>query len=91
MVRGTLKVLLELDADLEVVGEAGGGREAIALAPTRSVDVFLLDIEMPDIDGLAAAEQLRRVAPSAKNVMLTTFARPSYLDRAIRVGQMAIF
>jgi two-component system response regulator DesR len=86
LVRGALKVLLELEPDLKVIGEAGNGREALSRAPGQAVDVFLLDIDMPEMDGLTAAEQLRRVAPSAKIVMLTTFARPGYLDRAIRLG-----
>jgi two-component system response regulator DesR len=86
MVRGALKALLELEPDLRVVGEASDGREALTMATAQPVDVFLLDIDMPQIDGLTAAESLRRLVPTAKIVMLTTFARPGYLDRAIRLG-----
>jgi DNA-binding NarL/FixJ family response regulator len=71
LVRGALKVLLELEPDFKVVGEASNGREAVDNAQKQPVDVFLLDVEMPDMDGLTAAEQLRRLTPSARIVVLT--------------------
>ena len=63
MVRGALKVLLDLEADIEVVGEAGRGDEVVALAHRCDPDVALLDIEMPGMDGLDAAAALHAAGP----------------------------
>ncbi|MVZ99286.1 response regulator [Actinomadura sp. LD22] len=89
MVRGALAALLGLEADLEVVGEASGGDEAVALAARTRPDVVLLDIEMPGRDGLAAAPRIRAAAPDCKVMILTTFGRPGYLRRAMEAGASA--
>jgi two-component system response regulator DesR len=89
MVRGALAALLGLEADLEVVGEASGGVEAVEVAARTRPDVVLLDIEMPDRDGLSAAPQIRAAAPDCKIMILTTFGRPGYLRRAMEAGASA--
>jgi two-component system, NarL family, response regulator DesR len=89
MVRGALAALLGLEADLEVVGEASGGVEAVEVAARTRPDVVLLDIEMPDRDGLAAAPEIRAAAPDCKIMILTTFGRPGYLRRAMEAGASA--
>nr|WP_190868813.1 response regulator transcription factor [Actinomadura sp. RB99] len=89
MVRGALAALLGLEADLEVVGEASGGAEAVAVAARTRPDVALLDIEMPDRDGLAAAPEIRAAVPDCKIMILTTFGRPGYLRRAMEAGASA--
>jgi two-component system response regulator DesR len=86
MVRGALKVLLDLEPDLDVVAEASRGDHVEALARQHQPDVALLDIEMPGLDGLAAAAALRAAVPACKVLMLTTFGRPGYLRRAMEAG-----
>lgn len=89
MVRGALATLLGLEDDLEVVGTAANGAEAVALAASLAPDVALLDIEMPEKDGLTAAAELRDTVPSCKVMILTTFGRPGYLRRAMEAGAVA--
>ncbi len=86
LVRGALAALLALEADLEVVADVGRGDEVVPAALVARPDVALLDIEMPGIDGLAAAAQLRAAVPGCRVVMLTTFGRPGYLRRAMEAG-----
>ncbi|GAA4196156.1 response regulator transcription factor [Microbispora amethystogenes] len=89
MVRGALASLLGLEPDIEVVGEAANGDEAVAVAEATRPDIALLDIEMPGRDGIAAAEELRRRVPGCRVVILTTFGRPGYLRRAMEAGAVA--
>src|SRR4051812_21605514 len=89
MVRGALASLLNLEDDIEVVGEAADGAEALAVAAKTRPDVALLDIEMPGEDGLATAAKLRDTLPDCRIVILTTFGRPRYLRRAMEVGTSA--
>lgn len=86
MVRGALAALLALEPDIEIVGEALRGDEVLDLALSSQPDIALLDIEMPGIDGLAAAAQLRAHVPACKVIILTTFGRPGYLRRAMESG-----
>ncbi len=87
MVRGALAALLRLSgAGIEVVAEASDGEEALQAARRHAADVALLDIEMPHMDGIAAAEALRREHPQLRTIILTTFARPGYLRRAMAAG-----
>ncbi|KAA2258851.1 response regulator transcription factor [Solihabitans fulvus] len=84
--RAGIKALLSSVDDIEVVAEAGDGREAVAAAVDHQVDVALLDIRMPRMDGLAAAKELRRLAPSVRIVMLTTFGEDDNIVRALSGG-----
>ena len=86
LVRGALAALLGLEGDIEVVAEVGRGDEVVARALEARPDVALLDIEMPGLDGLAAAAQLRRAVPGCRVLILTTFGRPGYLRRAMEAG-----
>ncbi|MEO3976579.1 response regulator transcription factor [Streptomyces sp. CAU 1734] len=86
MLRAGVRAILDSEADFEVVAEAGDGREAVASALAHRPDVVLLDIRMPRLDGLAAAEELRRVVPEAGIVMLTTFSEDEYIARALDCG-----
>ena len=86
MVRGALAALLELEDDLEVVGQVGRGDEILDAVQACEPDVALLDIELPGLDGIAAAAQIRAARPQTAVLMLTTFGRPGYLRRAMEAG-----
>ena len=86
MVRGALASLLGLEHDIEVVAEVGRGDEVLEAARRAGPDVALLDIGLPGLDGLEAAELLREELPDVRVVMLTTFNRPGYLRRAMEAG-----
>ena len=84
--REALRVLLELEPDMAVVAEAATGRDAVELALRHDPDVALLDIEMPDGDGLEVARALRERGARTRCLILTTFGRPGYLQRALESG-----
>jgi two-component system response regulator DesR len=86
MIRQALAALLSFEDDIEVVVQVGRGDEVVPAAAKHEVDVALLDIEMPGMDGLAAAAELRRAKPAVKIVILTTFGRPGFLRRAMESG-----
>ena len=86
MVLGALAALLELEPDIEVVARARDGGEALRLAEETSPDVVLTDIEMPGMGGLDLAAELRRRANPARVVIVTTFARSGFLQRALAAG-----
>ncbi len=86
MVLGALAALLELEPDIEVVGRAHDGREALAMLETARPDVVLTDIEMPNLTGLELAAELKRRGSPARVVILTTFGRSGYLRRALDAG-----
>jgi two-component system response regulator DesR len=86
MILGALAALLEIEDDLEVVGQARSGPEAIALTLAEKPDVLLTDIEMPGLTGLDVAAEVRTRGSAARVIILTTFARPGYLRRALDVG-----
>jgi DNA-binding NarL/FixJ family response regulator len=86
MIRAGIRAILASDPELDVVAEAGDGREAVDLAISHHPDVALLDIRMPRLDGLAAAAEIRRAAPEVAVVMLTTFGEDDYIAKALDVG-----
>jgi two-component system response regulator DesR len=86
LIRTALAALLELEDDFEVVAQVGRGDQVVAAARRHQPDIALLDIEMPGLDGLAAATDLAAEQPGCKVVMLTTFGRPGYLRRAMEAG-----
>jgi len=83
---GALAALLELETDLEVVGRARDGEAARAMFEAHVPDVLITDIEMPGATGLELAEWVRANHPQASVLVLTTFARPGYLRRALESG-----
>lgn len=86
MILGALAALLDIEADIEVVGQARTGPEAVQLVAALKPDVLLTDIEMPDATGLDVAAELKRQGSRVRVIILTTFARPGYLRRALDVG-----
>ena len=86
LVRAALAALLEMQHDFDVVAQVGRGDEVLAAARRESVDVALLDIQMPGLDGLAAAAVLHAELPACRVIILTTFGRPGYLRRAMEAG-----
>lgn len=86
LVLGALAALLEIEPDLEIVGTARNGAEALSLALDTRPDLVLTDVEMPELTGLDLALALREKLPRTKVVIVTTFARPGYLRRALESG-----
>lgn len=86
IVRDGLVTVLSLLDDVEVVGAARTGREAVALAEQLRPDVVLMDLRMPDLDGAAATEQLRASCPTTAVLVLTTYADDVSIARALRAG-----
>ncbi|EDL64831.1 response regulator transcription factor [Bacillus sp. SG-1] len=84
MLLGAFGSLLDLEDDMEVVGKASNGEEALRLVREFQPDVCIMDIEMPGKTGLDAAEELK--GTGCKIIILTTFARAGYFQRAIRAG-----
>ena len=86
LVRGALAALLDLEADIEVVAQVGRGDEVVAAARSSRAQVCLLDIEMPGLTGLEAAELVRAELPEVRSLIVTTFGRPGYVRRALDAG-----
>jgi two-component system response regulator DesR len=75
-----------MEPDLTVVAEVGRGNEVLAAVRANHVDVALLDVEMPGMDGVAAARALHKAVPTCRVLMVTTFGRPGYLRQAMAAG-----
>jgi len=88
LVRGAIVALLNLEPDIEVVAEVARGDEIVDAALDVRPDVALLDVEMPGLDGLAAAAALAAKVPSCKVLIVTTFGRAGYLRRAMEAGAL---
>ncbi|WP_216586128.1 response regulator [Streptomyces brasiliscabiei] len=86
LIRAGIRFVFDVAEDIEIVAEADNGAGAVELARKHLVDVALLDIRMPGVDGLAAAAEIRKVAPRTHVVMLTTFGEEDYVTRALRCG-----
>ncbi|MFE2851014.1 response regulator [Streptomyces lavendulae] len=87
MVRTALRVILDAEPDLEVVGEAASGAEAVGLVRSLAPDVVLMDVRMPEIDGIRATEQiLATMAEPPRIVVVTTFENDAYVYDALRAG-----
>ena len=86
MVRGALAALLEIESDIAVCASAANGREALAAVEKHQPDVLVTDIEMPEMTGLTLAGEVQSRFAQTRVVILTTFARPGYLRRALDAG-----
>lgn len=86
LVRGALAALLALEPDIEVVGVAADGAEALTMVGSLAPDVCLMDIQMPGVDGIEATRLLRAASPATRVLIVTTFARPGYLRSALDAG-----
>src|SRR5699024_6769915 len=86
LVRGALSALLTLEDDLTVVGEAGDGETALTAAKRLQPDVCLMDIQMPGLDGTAATRETKQAHPETRVTIVTTFARPVYVQAALDAG-----
>jgi len=86
LMRAGLIELLTADPEIEIVGEASTGREAVEQARRLMPDVVLMDVRMPDLDGIAATRELSRAVPGVRVVILTTFEQDDYVFGALRAG-----
>ncbi|MGV9575692.1 response regulator transcription factor [Streptomyces sp. NPDC003509] len=86
LIRAGIRLILSSADDMEVVAEAANGREAVDIARSQRVDVALLDIQMPVMDGLTALAELRRSAPEVRVLILTTFGERQNVLRALGAG-----
>jgi DNA-binding NarL/FixJ family response regulator len=86
LMRAGLRTVLSSDQSVEVVGEASSGRGAISQARARRPDLVLMDVRMPDLDGIAATRELLAVSPEVKVVILTTFEQDDYIFGALSAG-----
>ena len=86
LVRMGFRMILEAEADLEVVGEAGDGHEALRLAERLRPDVVLMDVRMPGLDGIATTRQLLQLSPDSRVIVLTTFDLDEYAFGGLRAG-----
>ncbi len=86
VVRDGLRALLEANADIKVVGDAASGRQALGEIQSLRPDVAILDISMPELNGIAVAEQLLQTVPQTRVIILSMFGTPEHVHRALQAG-----
>lgn len=89
MVRQGVRTFLETQADLSVVGEAGSGEEAVGLAAQHVPDVILMDLIMPDMDGVEATRRVKQVSPRSQVVVLTSYYEDEHIFPALKAGALS--
>lgn len=91
VVRGGLRMILEAQADLEVVGEAADGSEAITMVASLQPDVVLMDIRMPGVDGIEATRRIAQTSTRTRVLVLTTYALDEYVYESLKAGAAGFF
>src|SRR5579862_9325278 len=86
ILRDGVRMLLEADPEIEVVGQASNGLEAVRLAVEHKPDVVLMDIQMPEVDGIEACERIGRQAPGTKVLILSQLDTEEHLGKVLEVG-----
>ena len=89
MVRQGVRTFLETQADLSVVGEAGSGKDAVELAAQHVPDVVLMDLIMPDMDGVEATRRVKQVSPRSQVVVLTSYHEDEHIFPALKAGALS--
>ena len=89
LIRAGLRMVIEAQSDLSVVGEANNGREAMAMAEALKPDVVVMDIGMPSLNGIEAAREIRKTLPETQIVMLSMHSDEGYVLRALKAGAKA--
>jgi DNA-binding NarL/FixJ family response regulator len=86
LVRGGYQLMLDREPDLEVVGEASNGREAVELCQKLLPDLVLMDVRMPEMDGIEATRKIKSELPTISVLVVTTYDNPDYLFEAVEAG-----
>jgi DNA-binding NarL/FixJ family response regulator len=86
VVRDGLRFLLEAEGDIQVVGDAANGRDAVRLVSELRPDIVILDIAMPELNGIEAAKQIREIDPSIQIIMLSMYSSAEHVFRALQAG-----
>jgi len=86
LIRESLSLTLSLEDDIEIVGEAGNGKDALQMCKTLNPDIILMDIRMPNVDGISATAQIKNKHADIKIMMLTTFADKANIQNALSAG-----
>ena len=86
LIRDGIKILLELEADFQVIGTAGDGQEALDFCRRERPDLVLMDVRMPVLDGVLGTKRIKELYPEVKVVILTTFRDDEYIKEALRSG-----
>ena len=84
--RENVRKLLQFESDIEVIGQAGTGEEAISLARAHQPDIILMDINMPGIDGIGASQKISESSPTVQIIIMSVQSDPDYLRRAMLAG-----
>lgn len=84
--RENVRKLLQFESDIEVIGQAGNGEEAIEMARQFQPDIILMDINMPGVDGIGASQQITEIAPTVQIIIMSVQSDPNYLRRAMMAG-----
>ncbi len=86
VIRDTLRLLLEIQQDIKVVGDAANGRDAVRQVAQLHPDVVITDVSMPELDGIEATRQIREICPSTQVIVFSVHSTAEYVSRALQAG-----